>query len=465
MKAISALILLLLLVACATGGADLEGGQEGFVAPEVADDAVQEPAKPPAPLTGLSSDEEGRAALLVSRLERAGDQAARDAILNRLIELGPRYLPFFRTIDHEPVMLDILYVMGRIERANEIEPVQATNTPRVEQPAESPVDRSLANTSGAYDRDEVEKFMAAQLKLAQTWLDRGRAKDARDIAEAAIMLLPDTRWRAEFDAVILRAQGDADGELLVAGTLALEPGNLQYAAMEHGAAFLEPLNIRCFLKNVSSGPVTLMISEGRGSPGVLLLSVRYIQTDYQVSQGAPLTQTGNVTLPVDAAARVTLQPNETWEMAVPLTSLTSLDPDAPLKNAMGIAEIDATLRVSGALNAEGRPIFLRPVRFPMQSVPIFPARFDIKQATDKPLSTLRALIEAEMPQDIFLCAHLINGRSVRPAADILLAEDLAASPLNVQRARLSAMRVLFKTGSTWDAREWRTWWAENRHRH
>lgn len=465
MKAILAVICLLFLAACAASNGVGPSDREGFVAAET-DSTAHERAAPQAhPDLALSSKEEGDAALLISKLAGTPEIAARDKIISQLIGLGPRYLPFFRKVDSAEIEMDMLYVIHRIEAASgktTAENATVANDDANKREGTAGEDGPKApNYSPGEDfsREEAEKFMAARLKQAQTLLEGGRYDTAIRIAEAAIVLLPDSKWRPEFDALILRARGEGQSEMLIAGTLTLEPEVVQYASNQRGADFAEPLVIRCFLKNVSAQDITLRLYEGEGKESIVQLTVRYEQSDYQ---GNAMVQTGTVRLPVDSGGAITLAPNSSHEITVPLAGLSSLDADAPLKMALGLAQIEAALRVYGALDGEGNALVLRPIRFAKQTVKVFPSGFDVAKAQGKPLATLRELLKAGKAQEVYLCSQLVDARNLRAAGDLLLAEDFAQSPLPVQRARLRAMHTMFNTGATWDVRKWREWWADNR---
>lgn len=466
----------LLIAACAasTPGPNPDNGS--FVASEVAPDAsggtadnpeINENARP------LSSDEEAQAALKISKLEAMQDASERDSLLEELVTLGPRYLKFYRSIERDAVAMDLMYVVRRIEREHQIDNSQPTGNPEPDKvpDTEDPKNpNSVVGKDGPgipeysgklddFDRSEVERFLGARLEQARRLLDGGRVDQAQRIAEAAIVLMPDSKLRAEFDALVLRAKGDAQSELLIAGTMTLEPSNIQYSKPEKAAPFVRPLNIRCFLKNVSSSPITLRLYEGEGKESVLQLTVTYEQHDYA---GNVMSQTGTVRLPISAGDSIKLKPNDSYEISVPLESLSSLDSDAAQKYALGAVQIDAALRVYGALDAEGETLVLRPVRFPGRSIHIYPAEFKLGDAASKPVSTMRTAITDGLPQDLFMIAHLVDAREKRNAGDLLVGEDFDDSTLSIQRARLKAMNVVFGTGKSWDIKRWREWWSENR---
>ncbi len=462
MKFVHALLILLLLSACAAANRDT--GPGGFVAPDIAPDARERTAEP-LPGAVLTSDEIAEAALLIDKLENTEEQSVRDQLLQQLVGLGPRYLPFYRRVDRDAVLLDMMYVIRRIETANgtQTAPPTPENTDR---PAETsrtdgqdPRTPAGPNQAGEYDRAEVERYWASVLRDAQRMLEIGRFDAAARIAEAAIVLMPDTKWRPDFDAVLQRARNEGQAELILAGTMALNPGMLQYAAMEKGADFREPLLIHCYLKNVSASEITLRLNEGPGRESIVQLFVRYEQTDYQATA---LNLQGNVSLPVDAGANVTLAPGQSYELTVPLAGLSSLDSDAPLKQALGTAVIEASLRVYGAIDANGNPVVLRPIRFQRKSVIIFPADFDLDAAQARPLTFLRKAITDQQAQQLFLAAHVVDRTQLRNAGDILVAPDFEQSPIAMQRARLVCMRMLFSVGPTWDINQWRQWWTDNR---
>lgn len=461
-KSFLCLLILLLLAACAGGPAKPED-DGGFVSSDVASDVsggnTALPERPEA--APLSAEEQQAAALKVSQLEDAQADEDRNKLIEELIGLGPRYLEFFRAIDREAVALDMMYVIRRIERENKVEQPEGLGTGKTEgtvavEPANLP---DFSHEREDFNRDEVERFLANRLEQARRMLDGGRYESARRVAEAAITLLPDTRLRAEFDALILQAKGESQSDLLIAGTLSLEPENLQYASDQKAAPFKKPLQIRCFLKNVSTAAITLRLYEGEGRESVLQLGVTYEQLDFQ---GNAMSQTGTVRLPIDAGESITLQPNESYEINVPLESLASLDSDAPRKNALGAVEIEAALRVYGALDADGKPLVLRPIKFPTRNVNVFPSGFDLDGATAKPLTALRDALDKGLAQQLYMAAHLVGRREKRTAGDLLISEDFDDSTLALQRARLLAMSVIFETGKAWDIKRWRQWWDENR---
>jgi len=459
----------LLLAACASGPVGPDNGS--FVAAETAPDAtggnateVEHPADKP-----LTSTEEAEAALKINKLEVAAEGDERDKIIEELVALGPRYLAFYRSIEREEVALDMMYVIRRIEREHKIEqPAPPDNkdpdnkNPKDPDPKVGNDGPTIPEYNGKlddFDRGEVERFMAARLEQARRLLDGGRYEQAQRIAEAAIVLLPDSRLRPEFDALVLKAKGESQSDLLIAGTLNLEPSNLQYAKPEKGAAFATPLNIRCFLKNVSTTPITLRLYEGEGKESILQLSVTYEQLDYA---GNSMSQTGIVRLPIDAGESITLKPNDSYEIAVPLESLSSLDSDAPQKYALGAVKIEAALRVYGAFDGDGRALVLRPIRFPVRDLHVYPAKFKLDEAAKRPITTMRTAIKDGGAQDLFMTAHLVDVREKRNAGDLLVGKDYDDSTLSMQRARLRAMSVVFNTGKSWDIKRWREWWEENR---
>lgn len=473
MRAICLLLLSITLVACTGSTVRQPGGSDDFAASDVAPDAVPAPVRtqPAAPKveTPLSSSEEADAALLLIELERAADEVARGSTIKKLVALGPRYLPFLRGIDHEPIAMDLVYVISRIEREHGL-PGESTANP--DPTAETPVKENTANggeggpkpidygvTPDNYNRDEVERFLADRLNQAQSQLEAGRHEVARRIAEAALTLLPDTRYRPEFEAVLVKAKGDSQAQLLIAGTLSLEPEYLRYAAKQKEADFAEPLQIRCFLKNVSPAAITLRLYEGEGKESLVQLAVRYEQLDYQ---DTVMSMLGTVRLPVSAGNSITLQPGDSYELTVPLVGLASLDADAPLKQALGRVEIEAALRVYGAYNADGSTLVLKPITFPKRTVLVFPADYELATAQQKPLTAMHKAIEGGRAQDVYMAAFLMDDRSRRAAGDLLVADDFAACGVSLQRARLKAMTVLFETGATWDIKRWREWWTENR---
>jgi hypothetical protein len=458
-KALFVLLLLLLLIACSAGPVPIVGDREGFVASDVAADAPRQPAPLPA-RDGLSSEEEGSAALLVSRLERAREEAERNEILHELIRLGPRYLPFLRGIEHESLRLDIMYVIRSIEREHSIRN-ETPPAPEVSGSAGEAENPYHVPDGAGYNREHVERWLEEQLDRARRELDAGRHESAARIADAAVLLMPDSRLRPDFETVASRARGEGGGDLLIAGTLTLEPRHLQYASQEQSAPFAEPLQIRCYLKNVSGRRLTLRINEGPGRESVLLLTVSYEQSDYL---GAVLTQSASVRIPIDAQGSVTLAPNESYELVVPLAGFSSLDPDAPLKLALGKADIQASLRVFGASGEGGQRVLLRPIQFARQSVLVFPAGFNLDAVQERPVAALREFMADGRAQELFLAAHVVEARSRRAIGDLLTDDDFETAPLAMQRARLRALQVIFNRGATWDIRAWRNWWSGERTR-
>ena len=462
-------ICLLLIAACSTGPVELsnESG-DPVVSSEAAADVHpgdtnrgEEPKNKP-----LDATEQQDAALLINQLEEATNDDDRNVVIEKLVDLGPRYLGFYRDIDREEVALDMMFVIRRIERANNIKPDAVADddplgTGRTEGAGamDGPKAPDYSHQPEDFDRAEVENFLAVRLSQAQGMLDSGRHQAARVIAEAAITLLPDSRLRAEFDIVISHAKGESQSDLLVAGTLTLEPEQLQYETNKKASVFKSPLLIRCFLKNVSKDEITLRLFEGEGKESILQLAVTYEQQDYS---GNVMTQKGNVRLPIDAGARITLQPNESYEMTVPLESLASLDSDAPRKNALGAVEIDAALRVYGALDANGDTLNLRPIKFPIRTVHIYPSDFDLAGVKARPITGVRNALDKGDAQGLFMSAHLVGKSDRRSVGDLLVAEDFDNSTLAMQRSRLLALTVVFQTGKTWDIKRWRNWWDQNR---
>lgn len=470
-KALSLLLLsALLLMSCTAGSGQHAAEDDGFFASEIAADSGQSTKRPQPRAstseTPLTSAEEADAAMLLIQLERATEQPERDSTVKQLVALGPRYLGFLRTIEHEPIQMDVLYVISRIEREHGLttveKPEPVTPTPdrtngNGGEAGPKPIDYGV--TPDAYNREEVERFLADRLTQATAQLEAGRHDVALRIAEAAITLLPDSRHRPEFEALVVRAKGDSQSQLLIAGTLSLEPEYVRYAARKKDAEFAEPLQIRCFLKNVSNSAITLRLYEGAGKESIVQLAVRYEQLDYQ---DTVVSMLGTVRLPVSAGDAITLQPGDNYEITVPLAGLSSLDSDAPLKNALGRVEIEAALRVYGARNSEGQTLVLKPITFPKRSVLVFPAEYDLETARTKPLTALRKAIEGGRTQEVYMSAFLVDDRNMRAAGDLLVADDFAACAVSLQRARLKAMTVLFETGTTWDIKRWREWWSENR---
>ena len=149
-------------------------------------------------------------------------------------------------------------------------------------------------------------------------------------------------------------------------------------------------------------------------------------------------------------------------MTVPLESLATLDSDAPRKNALGVVQIDAALRVYGALDADGETLVLRPIKFPIRTVHVFPFGYDLSGATSRPITSVRNALDKGEAQALFMTAHLVGKSDRRAVGDLLVAEDFDDSTLAMQRSRLLALTVVFDTGKTWDIKRWRKWWDENR---
>lgn len=457
--------LFLLLAACGTTQPQPEGG-DSFAAAEDAPGAHAPAggARSPSAAEALTPKEEADAALLVNQLAEAADDVARSKLLEQLVALGPRYLPFLRAIENEAVQLDLLWVVRRIEGAagatvtNEKPPTEGNGGepgPRIARPEYGPGE-------GDFDREQVELFLAARLQHARRLMEAGSYDSAARIAEAALTLLPDTRHRRDFDALLLQARSGSQAELIIAGTLAFEPEVARYGAREKGAAFETPLLIRCFLKNVSAAAITLGLVGPDGQQSVLVLAAQFDQLDYQ---GNTMSVKNTVTLPIEAGDTVTLQPGESYEITVPLASAAGIDSDASLKYALGRLSADATLRFPAAANAEGEPLNLRPVRFAQRSVLVLPAEFDLPAVQADAVLALKTAREKGRAQDLFMAAHLVKSTQVRAAADFLTGADFETDPLSLQRARLKGLAAMFGTGATWDMPRWRRWWQDNRLRH
>ncbi|MCC6463704.1 MAG: hypothetical protein IT463_00010 [Planctomycetes bacterium] len=458
------LALALLVAACGTSRPQPDNG-DGFAAAEDAPDAHPSAGAPrnPNAQSPLTPQEEADAALLVNRLAEATDDTARSKVLDELVALGPRYLAFLRAIDNEAVQLDLLWVVRRIEgaggtTAEQPAPKESNGGepgPRVTRPEYGPGE-------GEFDREQVELFLAARLQHARRLLEAGNYDSATRIAEAALTLLPDTRLRRDFDALILQARSGSQAELLIAGTLAFEPEVARYSARRKGAPFETPLQIRCFLKNVSAAPITLGLVGPDGQQSVLVLQAQFDQLDYQ---GNTMSVKNTVTLPIEADGSVTLQPGESYEIAVPLESAAGIDSDASLKYALGRLSADASLRFPMAADAQGQLLNLRPVRFAQRSVLVLPAEFDLPAVQADAVQALKTAHEKSRAQDLFMAAHLVKGAQVRAAADFLTGPDFETDPLSLQRARLRGLSAMFSTGATWDIARWRRWWQDNRLRH
>lgn len=466
MRNLLALLLILFAAAACTPGGGGRGAEGDFAAADTDPDA-EEPAAPTVnPARPLDEKEQADAALLVNKLAEARDPDARDRAVRALVQLGPRYLPFLRSIKDDAIALDLMRVIGRIERDAKVEnpgrpaPISPNEITSNGGEGRKPPPE-YADLPGDFDREQVERFMGARLKQARSLLDAGDIEGAVRLCEAALLLLPDTRYRPEFDALVLKARNESQAELLIAGTMQLAPDHLQYAGREKGAKFAQALSVRCYLKNVSASPIRLSLYEGPGRESLLQLNVKYEQLDYS---GNALSQQGTVRVPIAAGDATTLLPNETHEIEVPLDSLTTLDADAPRKWALGRISVDAALRVFSAADGDGRPLVLRPIRFAERTILLFPAGFDLAEASRNPLNTVRRFLKDDKTQDAFMAAHLVKKAQLRSMGDLLTDADFEADSLANQKARLRAMASLFSTGATWDMAKWRRWWAQNRNR-
>ncbi|MDC1142228.1 hypothetical protein OAU50_03990 [Planctomycetota bacterium] len=461
-------LLLLTLTACTTGSTS-SGDSESFASSDTDQRSARNgntaDAARVAPLLPLTAKEEAEAALLVSNLQTE-DSADKNDAISKLVALGPRYLEYFRNIKRDDIGLDLMYVVSRIETEHNIAAEQET-------PAEGPVLNQTGNGGESsmgmpdytdvddFDRGAVEQFLASRLGQAQTMLAAGRPDMAMKIARAALTLLPDTNLRPDFDALILQAKNESQADLLIAGSLDLSPAHLQYESMEQSANFLENLKIRCFLKNVSASDITLQLYDGENKESVLILTVQYEQHDYA---GNVLAQVGNVRLPVREGNSITLKPNQSYELVVPLESLASLDKDASRKAALGVVSIEAALRVYGARDSEDKPIILRPVTFPSRTVHVFPHSFDLEENRKNAASKMSDYIKKGDAQAVFMCAHLLETDEYRAAGDLLVSASFDDSPVSIRRSRLKCMHKLFKVGKNWDIEKWREWWQQNRRR-
>lgn len=460
MKQLVALTLLLLLAACASRGPEDTGD---FASADSDPEAVEVAAPQPGVAKPLTDEEQADAALLVNKLAEAPDDDARERAVRALIALGPRYLPFLRNVRDDAVALDIMRVIQRIERDANIsasggikpEEIRANGGEGRKPPPE------YGDLPADFDREQVERFMATRLRQARSLLDGGDTDTAVQVANAALLLLPDTRYRPEFDALILKARNEAQAELLIAGTMQLAPDHLQYASRAKGAKFEQPLLIKCYLKNVSAGDIRLTLFDGAGRESLLQLNVRYEQSDYA---GNTLTQQGMVSVPIAAGAAVTLLPNETHEIEVPLDALTTLDADAPQKWALGKVNVEASLRVFDAADSRGQPLVLRPIRFAERAILVFPHGFDLADAVRNPVNSVRDLLKDDKAQEAFMAAQVVKKSQLRAMGDLLTGDDFEADSLANQRARLRSMATLFTTGLTWDIAKWRKWWNANRNR-
>jgi len=455
-------LLLLMLAACATGGGASK--DDGSFAAEDTDPNATEPvAVPTNPTRPLDERERADAALLINRLAEAKDQDDRELAVKALIALGPRYLTLLRAVRDDDIALDMMRVVRRIERDANVTvdgPIKPNEIRGNGGEGRKPPPE-YGDLPTEFDREQVERFMGARLRQARSLLDAGDNETAVQIANAALLLLPDTRYRPEFDALLLKARNEAQAELLIAGTMQLSPDQLQYESRAKGAKFAQALIVKCYLKNVSASEIRLALYEGPGKESLLQLNVRYEQMDYA---GNALTQQGTVSVPIAAGNAVVLMPNETHEIEVPLDSLTTLDADAPQKWALGKINVEAALRVYSATDSNGGPLVLRPVRFSERSILLFPHGFDVAEAVKNPINTVRALLKDDKAQEAFMAAQLVKKSQHRAMGDLLTGDDFEADSLANQRARLRSMATLFTTGLTWDIVKWRKWWTQNRNR-
>ncbi|MBK9975537.1 MAG: hypothetical protein IPP14_12270 [Planctomycetes bacterium] len=465
-------LITLVLVACASGtqpGGHTRGNVEDFSAQETASDAVASTRPVDNPQRPLSQEEAATAALKVNALVTATDSTQRDAALQALVALGPRYLKFLRSVQDDDIALDMLWVLRRIEREADLA-ANGGNAPLPAVPGK--IERNAAEDRKPppeygdlptdFDREQVERFLGARLAQARRMLDAGEIGGAVNIANAALMLLPDTRYKPEFDALMIKARNESQAELLIAGTLQLSPDQLQYATRLKASKFSQLLTVKCYLKNVSAAEIRLKLFDGQGRESLLQLGVKYEQLDYS---GTSMTQSSTVSVPIASGDEVLLMPNETHGIEVPLDALTTLDADAPRRWALGRVTIDAALRVFSATDRAGKAIVLRPIRFPEQSILLFPATFDVAGAAQNPINVTRKLLKDNLSQDAFMAAQLVKSTQLRPMADMLLGDDFETEPLANQRARLRAMTLLFSAGATWDIGKWRRWWQQNRSRY
>lgn len=480
---LTGLVLLFLTAACTATAPVTPDSDGGFTAKNRA----PEYEAPPAATTEkahtesqLTAEDRAQAALLLYQLSEAASDAERSEIIEKLVKLGPRFLEYFRGIDNPSVNLDVAYVIARIEEGAGAEVRGDGRAREPERPADAPkradpprrrgagasegIDDSprYADEPGTFDREQVERMFAARLVDARQALSRGDHDGAIRIAQAALTLLPDTRLRPDFEDLILQARAQGQAATLIAGTLSLDPGQVQYARPQRGSEFAAPLKIRCFLKNVSLKTLVLVLTDGPGRESVVELNVRYEQLDYQ---GNVLATEGRVLLPVAREGQISLAPNDTYEIDVDLTGLASLDADASVKYALGSVTIKAALRVFAVREAEGQPILLRPVTFPARTAKVFPAEFNLTGAKERPLQAIAEAISKNLPQDLFLASQLIDKKQIRAAGDLLLGDDLETCALGLQKARTKAMAGLTGAGAAFDAKRWRAWWAENKFRY
>lgn len=459
------MLLLLLLAACASGSPAGNDKADEFAAAESDPNATEPVAPKVNPDRPLSDDEQADAALLVNKLAEAKDEQTRDLAVNALVKLGPRYLAFLRSVRDDDIAMDLMRIVRRIERDAQV----ANDNPGPIKPNEITSNGGegrkpppeYADLPTDFDREQVERFLGARLTQARSLLDLGDNEGAVAVANAALLLLPDTRYRPEFDALVLKARNESQAELLIAGTMQLSPDHLQYESRAKGAKFADALKVKCYLKNVSAGEIRLTLYDGPGRESLLQLNVRYEQLDYA---GNAMTQQGTVSVPIAAGAIATLLPNETHEIEIPLEALNTLDTDAPQKWALGRVTVDAALRVFAATDQTGKAIVLRPIRFAERSIFVFPHGFDLAAAEKNPVNTVRDMLKDGKSQEAFMASQVVKKSQLRAMADLLVADDFEGDNLANQRARLRSMATLFATGATWDITKWRRWWTQNRNR-
>jgi len=475
-------VLLLVVASCAGPDASTDSGDGSFAAADYADGATPADVPPNtfverAKHNPLTSDERRGATLKINGLVDATGES-RNMLLRELIELGPRFLPFFRSVQNESVVLDMVYVIRRIEEMHGIEPeLDLGPDVSVDDPGEgssSSAEPSPENGNDNlpetpdynptledlnYDRDEIEKFLGTRLAQARQMLAAGSFEAAESVAEAAIVLVPESKLRPDFEEIITRARNGIQAEMLVAGTIRFSPDNLQYSTREKGSLFKENLKINLFLKNVSGSDLTLKMSSGNDQRSVVELALDYRQTDYA---GNDMTLSGSKLLPVDAEGIVTLKPDESYTVEVELDGLSSLDATAPQKYVLGRLTLNATLRLHGAAGPDGKPVTLRPVRFTKKVANVFPAGFELEKAQKSPGTMISKAITDGSAQNLFLASQLVGKDDIRRASDVLAAEDLAESGVRMRSVRIKALSGIHGRGSNWGPERWVKWWRENR---
>lgn len=465
-----ALMLPIWVVACSSSSVDQSdetpNSDDGsFVSSEVAEGAKPRDVPVESNTRALTDDETKQVLALINELPNA-ESDRRSDILNDLVARGPRYLEVYRGIEEGPLALDMLRVVQRIEAAHPESVVKSDDptTPpdTVKNAGEEPpvVSPRYPWPEGEYDRAQVEAFMADRLNSAKRMLKNGNHRGAREIARSALILLPDTRYRSEFEDVIVSADNEGQADLVISGRLRLSPTHLRFVTRNRKSPFRTPLKISCFLKNVSSDDITLVLGEG-DNRALVALDVTLEQSDYS---GSSLKIEQKVNLPVGGQDSVTIAANESYSFSVELPHLDALDPNAAQKYTLSKIQVAASLRVVDSRDADNRPMILRPIRFPSESVLLFPSTYDLPEALKAPVKRLRKALDQRSPQDVYMSAMLVPTKSLRSASEALLDAQYDDKGLGLLNARTKSLHVMHGIGANWSLKQWRDWWKENRFR-